>query len=134
MFAGLTMLILFITLSSCFAFGDENITLNDDESSLSDLDEIISDDSIQDDAAISHSDDDKISSINVNNTLNVPEDSELNISTNYSVSAFDDGFRIDFTIYTSPSIDGNLTVMFNGIGFTVKLANGTANFKSQKVY
>ena len=84
MFAGLTMLILFITLSSCFAFGDENITLNDDESSLSDLDEIISDDSIQDDAAISHSDDDKISSINVNNTLNVPEDSELNISTNYS--------------------------------------------------
>lgn len=134
MFAGLTMLILFITLSSCFAFSDENITLNDDESSLSDFDEIISDDSIQDDAAISHSDDDKISSINVNNTLNVPEDSELNISTNYSVSAFDDGFRIDFTIYTSPSIDGNLTVLFNGIGFPVKLVNGTANFKSQKVY
>ena len=60
--------------------------------------------------------------------------SSVVLNASYTVSVLDDGFTVNIIVNTNPSINGNLTIKFNGGEYPVEVANGTANFTSDKVY
>jgi hypothetical protein len=70
-----------------------------------------------------------------NATANVTvAQANVNLSANYTVNVKNDGFTVNITVYTNPSINGSLVIKFNGNEYSVEVINGTANFISDKVY
>ena len=67
-------------------------------------------------------------------TIGIKIRHDLNLSASYVVSVLDDGFKVNITVYTNPSINGGLSIKFDGCVYSVDVVNGTANFISNKVY
>ena len=70
---------------------------------------------------------------NATATVNITQ-AAVNLSASYAVNVLDDGFKVNITVYTNPSINGGLSIKFDGCVYSVDVVNGTANFISNKVY